>query len=44
MEARIAIGALLERCPDLARDPSGGEPDRLPRLLLCGVRGLPVRW
>ncbi|MFI5738133.1 cytochrome P450 [Streptomyces anulatus] len=44
MEARIAIGALLERCPDLARDPSGGELDWLPGLLMRGVRGLPVRW
>ncbi|MGY5005461.1 cytochrome P450 family protein [Streptomyces griseus] len=44
MEARIAIGALLERCPDLARDPSGGELDWLPGLLMRGARGLPVRW
>ncbi|MEU2147184.1 MULTISPECIES: cytochrome P450 family protein [Streptomyces albovinaceus subgroup] len=44
MEARIAIGALLERCPGLARDPSGGELDWLPGLLMRGTRGLPVRW
>ncbi|MFD7746535.1 cytochrome P450 [Streptomyces sp. NPDC059698] len=44
MEARIAIGALLERFPGLARDPSGGEPDWLPGLLMRGVRALPVRW
>lgn len=44
MEARIAIGALLERCPDLARDPAGGEPEWLPGLLMRGVRRLPVRW
>lgn len=44
MEARIAIGALLERFPGLARDPSGGEPEWLPGLLMRGVRTLPVRW
>ncbi|MFE2204310.1 cytochrome P450 family protein [Streptomyces rubiginosohelvolus] len=44
MEARIAIGALLERCPGLARDESGGELDWLPGLLMRGTRGLPVRW
>ncbi|WP_430477790.1 cytochrome P450 family protein [Streptomyces sp. P11-1] len=44
MEARIAIGALLERCPELARDPAGGEPEWLPGLLMRGVRRLPVRW
>ncbi|MEU2798397.1 cytochrome P450 [Streptomyces sp. NPDC007027] len=44
MEARIAIGALLERCPGLAHDPSGGELDWLPGLLMRGTRGLPVRW
>ncbi|MEW1630243.1 cytochrome P450 [Streptomyces sp. NPDC089173] len=44
MEARSAIGALLERCPDLARDPAGGEPEWLPGLLMRGVRRLPVRW
>lgn len=44
MEGRIAIAALLERCPGLARDPEGGEPDWLPGLLLRGVRRLPVRW
>ncbi|MCT6777591.1 cytochrome P450 [Streptomyces sp. CS7] len=44
MEARIAIGALLERCPGLVRDPSGGELDWLPGLLMRGTRGLPVRW
>ncbi|WP_124272154.1 cytochrome P450 [Streptomyces sp. ADI96-02] len=44
MEARIAIGALLERCPRLARDPDGGEPEWLPGLLMRGVRRLPVRW
>ncbi|MFC9860333.1 MULTISPECIES: cytochrome P450 family protein [unclassified Streptomyces] len=44
MEARIAIRALLERCPGLARDPDGGEPEWVPGLLLRGVRRLPVRW
>ncbi|MEU2675798.1 cytochrome P450 [Streptomyces sp. NPDC007107] len=44
MEGRIAIRALLERCPALVRDPDGGEPDWLPGLLLRGVRHLPVRW
>ncbi|RPK47074.1 cytochrome P450 [Streptomyces sp. ADI93-02] len=44
MEGRIAIRALLERCPGLVRDPDGGEPDWLPGLLLRGVRHLPVRW
>ncbi|MGW1814919.1 cytochrome P450 family protein [Streptomyces sp. NPDC002125] len=44
MEGRIAVRALLERCPGLERDPDGGEPDWLPGLLLRGVRHLPVRW
>ncbi|MFE3517612.1 cytochrome P450 [Streptomyces sp. NPDC059166] len=44
MEGRIAIRALLERCPRLAHDPSGGEPEWLPGLLLRGARHLPVRW
>ncbi|MCX4965684.1 cytochrome P450 [Streptomyces sp. NBC_00654] len=44
MEARIAIRALLERCPDLARDPDAGEPEWLSGLLFRGVRRLPVCW
>lgn len=44
MEGRIAIRALLDRCPGLVRDPDGGEPDWLPGMLIRGVRGLPVRW
>ncbi|MEU9357164.1 cytochrome P450 [Streptomyces sp. NPDC048301] len=44
MEGRIAISALLDRCPGLAHDPAGGEPEWLPGLLLRGVRHLPVRW
>ena len=42
MEARIALGALLERAPGLALD---GEPGAwLPGLLMRGVHTLPVRW
>lgn len=44
MEGRIAVRALLERCPGLVRDPDGGEPDWLPGMLIRGVRSLPVRW
>jgi cytochrome P450 len=42
LEARVALGALLDRCPDLALDgpPSGW----LPGMLMRGVRRLPVRW
>ncbi|GAA2980285.1 MULTISPECIES: cytochrome P450 family protein [Streptomyces] len=44
MEGRIAVRALLDRCPGLALDPDGEEPDWLPGLLIRGVRRLPVRW
>ncbi|AEN13298.1 MULTISPECIES: cytochrome P450 [unclassified Streptomyces] len=44
MEGRIAVRALLDRCPGLAPDPDGEEPDWLPGLLIRGVRRLPVRW
>ncbi|MET8329028.1 cytochrome P450 [Streptomyces sp. NPDC005181] len=44
MEGRIAIRALLERCPDLALDPDTAELDWLPGMLIRGVRRLPVRW
>ncbi|MFJ1647245.1 cytochrome P450 [Streptomyces sp. NPDC088258] len=44
LEARIALRTLLERCPDLALDPSAGAWDWLPGLLIRGVRTLPVRW
>jgi cytochrome P450 len=44
MEARIAVRTLLERCPDLALDPSEGPLDWLPGLLMRGVRRLPVSW
>ncbi|MFF8863242.1 cytochrome P450 [Streptomyces sp. NPDC015139] len=42
LEARTAIGSLLERAPGLALD---GEPGEwLPGMLIRGVRSLPVRW
>ncbi|GHH36314.1 cytochrome P450 family protein [Streptomyces candidus] len=44
MEGRIAIRALLERCPDLALDTRGEPWQWLPGLLIRGVRKLPVRW
>ncbi|WP_433545035.1 cytochrome P450 family protein [Streptomyces sp. CA-294286] len=44
MEGRIALRALLERCPDLALDPRGEPWQWLPGLLIRGVRKLPVRW
>ncbi|HBF80288.1 MAG TPA: cytochrome P450 [Streptomyces sp.] len=44
MEGRTAVRALLDRCPGLALDPDGEEPDWLPGLLIRGVRRLPVRW
>ncbi|MFE6041851.1 cytochrome P450 [Streptomyces sp. NPDC056452] len=44
MEGRIAIRALLDRCPGLVRDPGGAEPDWLPGMLIRGVRSLPVSW
>ncbi|MGW7051580.1 cytochrome P450 family protein [Streptomyces sp. NPDC054887] len=44
MEARIAVRALLERCPGLAAAPDDGPLDWLPGLLMRGVRRLPVRW
>ncbi|MFD6919516.1 cytochrome P450 [Streptomyces sp. NPDC059944] len=42
LEARVALGSLLERCPDLALDgpPSGW----LPGMLMRGARRVPVRW
>ncbi|UUU25977.1 cytochrome P450 family protein [Streptomyces sp. DSM 40750] len=42
LEARTALRALLERCPDLALDGPPG--DWLPGMLIRGVRSLPVRW
>ncbi|MEW2400524.1 cytochrome P450 [Streptomyces sp. NPDC046862] len=42
LEGRVALRALLDRCPDLALDgPPGGW---LPGMLIRGVRSLPVRW
>ncbi|GAA0553195.1 cytochrome P450 [Paractinoplanes ferrugineus] len=44
LEARITIGTLLRRCPDLRLDPDA-EPLRFfPGLVMRGVRHLPVRW
>ncbi|MET8635857.1 MULTISPECIES: cytochrome P450 [unclassified Streptomyces] len=42
LEARVALGTLLERCPDLALDGPPGP--WLPGMLMRGVRSLPVRW
>ncbi|NEA98152.1 cytochrome P450 [Streptomyces sp. SID13726] len=42
LEARTAIGTLLDRAPDLALDGPAGE--WLPGMLIRGVRSLPVRW
>ncbi|GAB7105458.1 cytochrome P450 [Streptomyces phaeofaciens JCM 4814] len=42
MEARIALGSLLDRAPGLALDGPPG--DWLPGTLMRGVRSLPVRW
>ncbi|MPY63077.1 cytochrome P450 family protein [Streptomyces spongiae] len=42
LEGRVALRALLERCPELALDGPAG--DWLPGMLIRGVRSLPVRW
>ncbi|MFF3645435.1 cytochrome P450 [Streptomyces sp. NPDC002564] len=42
IEAKAALGSLLERCPGLAPDGPPGE--WLPGTLIRGVRRLPVRW
>lgn len=42
LEARVALRALLERCPDLTLDGPPG--DWLPGMLIRGVRSLPLRW
>ncbi|MEW2400099.1 cytochrome P450 [Streptomyces sp. NPDC046862] len=44
LEGRIAIRALLERCPDLAPDADEAKLPWVPGLLIRGVRKLPVRW
>ncbi|MFJ6573247.1 cytochrome P450 [Streptomyces sp. NPDC091292] len=41
-EGRIAVRALLDRCPDLALDGPPGP--WVPGLLMRGMRRLPVRW
>ncbi|WUR79258.1 cytochrome P450 [Streptomyces phaeochromogenes] len=42
LEARVALRALLDRCPDLALDGAAG--GWLPGMLMRGVRTLPLRW
>lgn len=44
LEGRIAIGTLLERCPQLAFDGDESTLPRIPGLLIRGVQQLPVRW
>ncbi|WP_431944974.1 cytochrome P450 family protein [Actinacidiphila sp. bgisy167] len=44
LEGRIAVRALLERCPDLALDADPAGLDWLPGMLIRGVRRLPVRF
>ncbi|MGW3244683.1 cytochrome P450 family protein [Streptomyces sp. NPDC001070] len=44
LEGRIAVRALLERCPDLALDADPSALDWLPGMLMRGVRRLPVRF
>ncbi|GGR97775.1 cytochrome P450 [Streptomyces aureoverticillatus] len=42
VEGKVAIGSLLERCPQLALD--GAPPEWKPGLLMRGMRHLGVRW
>ncbi|MFF3560727.1 cytochrome P450 [Streptomyces sp. NPDC002574] len=44
LEGRIAIGSLLERCPDLALDIAPDALQWLPGMLIRGARRLPVRF
>jgi cytochrome P450 len=44
MEGRIAVGTLLERCPDLSLDIDHADLQWWPGLLIRGVRSLPVRF
>jgi cytochrome P450 len=44
LEAKVAIGTLLERAPDLALDPSAPAYDWVPGMLIRGTRRLAVRW
>ncbi|MFJ9417646.1 cytochrome P450 [Streptomyces sp. NPDC101227] len=44
LEARIAIGALLDRCPDLALDCDPKALTWRSGLLIRGAERLPIRW
>jgi len=44
LEGRIALRALLERCPELASAADESSLPWLPRMVVRGVRRLPVRW
>ncbi|WP_409235504.1 cytochrome P450 family protein [Streptomyces sp. PA5.6] len=44
LEGRIAVRALLERCPGLALDPDAGALSWRTGMLVRGPRRLPVRW
>jgi len=44
MEARVAIGSLLRRCPDLALDVHPAAIDWRRAMPVRGPRSLPVRW
>ncbi|MEU9115467.1 cytochrome P450 [Streptomyces sp. NPDC048483] len=44
LEARIAIGALLDRCPDLALDCATDDLTWRTGMLIRGTEQLPVRW
>ncbi|MFI9383509.1 cytochrome P450 [Kutzneria sp. NPDC052558] len=44
MEAKVAIGSLLERCPDLALDVHPAAIDWRRAMPVRGPRSLPVRW
>ncbi|WP_030900708.1 cytochrome P450 family protein [Streptomyces sp. NRRL F-5126] len=44
LEAKVAIGTLLERAPGLAPDGAAQAYDWVPGMLIRGTRRLPVRW
>ncbi|MFF1924808.1 cytochrome P450 [Streptomyces sp. NPDC058221] len=44
IEAAVAIGSLLERCPELALDADPEELTWRTGMLIRGPEGLPVRW
>ncbi|MEV5885279.1 cytochrome P450 [Streptomyces sp. NPDC052020] len=44
MEAKIAVRAVLERCPDLALDVAPEELTWFPNMMIRGTKTLPVRW